>query len=293
MGLKGNRRLLPASLAGAAALAGYAAGRSGFPWAWTAAIVCVILVTFVFVRRGRKSGADTEAGPEPALVGRLASSVSHEFNNLLTAILGYSEVVLTRLSADDGNRPFLEEIRKAALRASEATGRLAAYGQRADSPESGPPASLPEFGKPEPGEADLASLRAAAGTPVTVLVVEDEESVLALVRSVLEARGYAVLEASGAREAMYIHENHPGRIDLLLTDIVLSGKSGREIARDLTELRPELRVIFMSGYADALIRNELERNSAAFLRKPFSPAILLEAVRQALESSRAPSESPA
>jgi DNA-binding NarL/FixJ family response regulator len=103
-----------------------------------------------------------------------------------------------------------------------------------------------------------------------------------------------VLEASGAREAMYVHENHAGRIDLLLTDVMLPGKSGRELARELLEVRPATKIIFMSGYTeDSVIRTELERSKAAlFLGKPFSPTLLGHTVRAALEGRPAPVETP-
>jgi signal transduction histidine kinase len=128
----------------------------------------------------------------------------------------------------------------------------------------------------------------------TILVVEDEENVRSLVRHVLEGQGYVVLEASGAREAMYVHENHAGRIDLLLTDVMLPGKSGRELARELLEVRPATKIIFMSGYTeDSVIRTELERSKAAlFLGKPFSPTLLGHTVRAALEGRPAPVETP-
>ena len=142
-----------------------------------------------------------------------------------------------------------------------------------------------------PGSEAAAQMPAAMAPKETVLVVEDEENVRNLVRHVLEAQGYEVLDASGAREAMYMHENHPGRIDLLLTDIVLSGKSGREIAREFAELRPGIKVIFMSGYADdTLMRSELEKNRALFMGKPFTPSRLLHKVRAALDGVTAPAE---
>ncbi|MDB5049609.1 MAG: Blue-light-activated protein [Fibrobacteres bacterium] len=127
----------------------------------------------------------------------------------------------------------------------------------------------------------------------TILVVEDEENVRRLVRLVLEAQGYRVLDASGAREALYIHENHSAPIDLLLTDIVLSGKSGREVARELQELRPGIRVIFMSGYTDdTVMRSELEKSNALFMAKPFTPTRLLQKVRSALDGVDAAAEIP-
>ncbi|GEM_PF-6154153 len=134
--------------------------------------------------------------------------------------------------------------------------------------------------EPTPAEAESGQGKTRTET---ILVVEDEENVRKLVRHVLAAQGYTVLEASGAREAMYMHEHHPGPIHLLLTDIVLSGKSGREIAKEFLELRPGIRVVYMSGYTDDTgFRKELEKSNAQFLGKPFTPTRLLQKVRDAL-----------
>jgi len=128
----------------------------------------------------------------------------------------------------------------------------------------------------------------------TVLVVEDEDNVRNLVRQVLEAQGYTVLEASGAREALYMYENHSGSLDLLLTDIVLSGKSGRELAKELRELSPGLRVVFMSGYTDdEVVRGGIGTPKSLFLAKPFSHDQLTHTVRAALKGSQAPVVAPA
>ena len=127
-----------------------------------------------------------------------------------------------------------------------------------------------------------------SGSAETVLMVEDEESVRKLVRIVLEEAGFNVLEASGAREALYTHENHSGGIDLLLTDIVLSGKSGREIAKEFLELRPGIRVIYMSGYTDdAVVRHGLVAEGARFLQKPFTPLALLTAINDCFTDTQA------
>ena len=117
----------------------------------------------------------------------------------------------------------------------------------------------------------------------TILVVEDEDLVRKMIKTVLKSQGYTILEACGARDATYIRENHPGTIDLLLTDIVLSGKSGREIAREFRENMPAIRIIYMSGYTgDSTFRAELEKTNALFLEKPFSTDSLVENVTQIL-----------
>jgi signal transduction histidine kinase/ActR/RegA family two-component response regulator len=127
----------------------------------------------------------------------------------------------------------------------------------------------------------------------TVLVVEDEENVRHLVGSVLGSKGYQVLEASGAREAMYIHENHPGPIHYLLTDVIMPGRSGRELARDLQRARPGIRTIFMSGYTDdVLLQQGLEASKALFLGKPFTPKDLLRKFAEAEDRVAAPAPRP-
>ncbi|MBW8886120.1 MAG: MASE1 domain-containing protein [Fibrobacteres bacterium] len=381
-------------------------------------------------------------------VGRLAGGVAHDFNNLLTAINGYSEVVLARLPAEDPNRAFVEEIRKAGDRAALVTQQLLAFSRKQvivpsvldlnavildlekmlsrlidpsiefkvetgsigkvkadpgqvaqvvmnlvlngrDAMPSGGVLSIATRNaevtgresdfhlKPEPGSYVCVEVRdsgigmdmtvkdrlfepffstkqngAAAGKGTglglstvygimeqskgglkvaseegrgasfiayfprcvedwtgrapgriettapgrpseTVLVVEDEDNVRNLVRQVLEAQGYMVLEASGAREALYMYENHSGRLDLLLTDIVLSGKSGRELAKELRELNPGLRVVFMSGYTDdEVVRGGVGTPQSLFLAKPFSHGQLTHIVRSALEGAKAPAEAP-
>jgi CheY-like chemotaxis protein len=96
------------------------------------------------------------------------------------------------------------------------------------------------------------------GSPATILVVEDEEEVRALARDVLEMNGYTVLEARDAEDAVRLGESHPGVIDLLITDVVMPGMSGPELARRL-RAPPDLRVLCMSGYPRARGRVEARR----------------------------------
>jgi CheY-like chemotaxis protein len=120
----------------------------------------------------------------------------------------------------------------------------------------------------------------------TVLLVEDEASVLLFARSVLATSGYRVIEARHAEEALVIAERHPGTIHLLLTDLVMPGLSGVELARRLVALKPGLRVITMSGYADTLLHKGILTPGTAFLSKPFTPETLLGKVRETLEGGK-------
>jgi CheY-like chemotaxis protein len=125
----------------------------------------------------------------------------------------------------------------------------------------------------------------SVGGSETVLLVEDEEAVRRLARLVLEKMGYRVLEAASAEEAFSVATGHSGGIDLLLTDSVMPGMSGPDLARSLRPRRPEMRVLFMSGYTDdAIVRHGLLEPTEAFLQKPFTPDVLARKVRDVLDS---------
>jgi CheY-like chemotaxis protein len=116
-----------------------------------------------------------------------------------------------------------------------------------------------------------------------ILVVEDELAVRVLVRRVLERMGYDVIEASSGQEALELVRRNRPRLDLLLTDVVMPGMSGRELADELAVLQPDLRVLYMSGYTDeAIVHHGVLNPGVAFLEKPFTPDALLRKLREVL-----------
>ena len=120
----------------------------------------------------------------------------------------------------------------------------------------------------------------------TILLVEDDGAVRELVRSMLTGKGYSVLTAETSREVETLCEKHSGRIHLLLTDLILPGVSGREIAKRVSALRPEVKVLFMSGYTDdSMIHRNGFDSSFAFLAKPFSSTTLALKVREVLDGN--------
>jgi CheY-like chemotaxis protein len=120
-----------------------------------------------------------------------------------------------------------------------------------------------------------------------VLVVEDDPGLLRLVKLTLVGHGYAVLGAADGDEAMAIATDHDGEIDLLLTDVVLPGPGGRDVARGIRELRPDIEVLFMSGYAENFVIHHGHVDAdVALLVKPFTPAQLLRRAHEILAPGR-------
>jgi two-component system cell cycle sensor histidine kinase/response regulator CckA len=137
--------------------------------------------------------------------------------------------------------------------------------------ESAPPAGPPHW---------------ALGGGETILVAEDDPELRKLIAEVLRREGYNVLPAAHAQEALQICQQYPGRIDLLLTDVVMPALGGRELAERALGCRPSLKVLYMSGYADrAVVENGILPQEEVFLEKPFTKETLLRKLRQALETA--------
>jgi signal transduction histidine kinase/ligand-binding sensor domain-containing protein len=125
----------------------------------------------------------------------------------------------------------------------------------------------------------------AGGGSETVLLVEDEDAVRLLASRVLQRAGYTVLTAASGEEAMEVTARYMGPIDLLLTDVVMPGMSGRELAQQLLPQRPGMRLLYTSGYTeDATVRHGVSGLATAFLEKPFGPDALTRKVREVLEA---------
>jgi two-component system cell cycle sensor histidine kinase/response regulator CckA len=120
----------------------------------------------------------------------------------------------------------------------------------------------------------------------TVLLAEDEPAVCDLVRAILSSRGYTVLSARLPQEAERIAETHQGKIDLLLTDVIMPGMSGAELSKRIARRIPGIKLLFMSGYIDdSVVRQGIGENETAFLQKPFTPVSLAKKVREVLDGA--------
>jgi len=143
-----------------------------------------------------------------------------------------------------------------------------------------------------PSEREVEAVRKLAPAPVlsgseTILLIEDEEHVRAVSRAILARSGYKVVEVQNPAEAIEFCGKPSKPIHLVLTDIVMPKMSGPELAKQLRALRPEIKVLYMSGYTDdTIIRHGMLDPKTAFLQKPFTPEDLLRKVRDVLDGRR-------
>jgi CheY-like chemotaxis protein len=144
-----------------------------------------------------------------------------------------------------------------------------------------------------PGVAKAAEAAVENGPPVrvrggseTILLVEDEPVLRELVREILQAYDYRVIEAGSGVEALRVWDEHNGQVDLLLTDMVMpEGLSGSELAAQLRRRKPSLRVVFTSGYSPEALGRDFSHGDTVFLSKPYLPPQLAQLVRQSLDAA--------
>ena len=195
------------------------------------------------------------------------SEIIHDFNNLFTAIMVYSGLLNSKLRNDDPLRRYTDEIMGAARRGSQ---RLAEFHAGSHS---------------EPAEPDVDTAQDVAemeNKKSTLLLVEDEELVRCSVDAALSMRGYKILPAANAEEALAAAQNYPGEIQLMVTDLSLPVTSGVELAQIIRTVRPHIKVLFVSGSGDDPRMDELVAGRESFFKKPFAPAALAHKIEELL-----------
>ncbi len=145
---------------------------------------------------------------------------------------------------------------------------------------------LPRVEAPEPSTDPEAAVLGSMQEPSAgrfILVVEDEEPVRLLILKICSQAGYDVLAARDGGEALALSDGHPGMIHLLITDVVMPGMSGRDLADEMVQRRPDTKVLYCSGYAEnAIVHHGVLETGVAFLQKPFTATTLLQRVRELL-----------
>jgi len=147
---------------------------------------------------------------------------------------------------------------------------------------------LPLHGEEAEGKVEAVEAKTPQGRGETILVVEDDVSVLHLTEKILDHLGYAVLTSAGSVEALTMAREYQGEINLLMTDVVLPEMSGRDLAGEMVKIRPDIRTLFMSGYtADIITRQGVLDKSVHFVQKPFTFDSLARKVREAMGARNA------
>jgi CheY-like chemotaxis protein len=218
-----------------------------------------------------------------AAVAGLAGSLAHDFNNLLTGIQGYARLLLDRVGPGDPIRRQLAAIVNAAARAADLASQLQAIDPGADVPTTQPAVSDPPP-PPAAGPSPVPGVAPAAPEPGrTILVVDDESSILALAKDVLELEGYRVLVARNGEEALRVYGESRGGIDLVLLDLTMPVMGGVECFRRLRTLDPAVRVVISSGFAsDSAAADMLRDGALDCLQKPWEIQALARTVAAAL-----------
>jgi CheY-like chemotaxis protein/PAS domain-containing protein len=232
-------------------------------------------------------------------LGRLAGGVAHDFNDSLTTILGYCTLLQHRQSGDAESKRCLSEVQHAAERAATLTRQLLMFSRR-PLPETASAefdlagsstrelmrkllTEAPDVHAANEAPATVSPAARGEGAGATLLLVEDEASVRAIAREMLVASGFNVLEAATGPEALAVAQRAKAPIDLVVTDVMLPGMSGGELADRLRATRPGLRVLFTSGHSDEAIgRHGVSRSDPAFLQKPFTYGAFVDKVRETL-----------
>jgi CheY-like chemotaxis protein len=242
-------------------------------------IVAALETSWVEREPGRPT-SDLEA------VGRFAGSVAHDFNDLLTAVLGRASVMISGCDPASPLHRDLSEIMAAGEQARLLTHQLMALSRQTIVGRQPPPP--PEA---TPGLRGFRRSKAPpAGTPAagqaTICVVEDDEAVRRFVTTVLEREGYHVLTATNGSECLELCRAHAGPIDLLVSDVHMPAMYGPELYLDLLRERPTLEALFISGYVERDLFLADHGRAYEFLQKPFTALELATSVRAALERRR-------
>lgn len=214
---------------------------------------------------------------------QVTGGVAHDFNNLLTVISGNLEIAARSVQSDGGADRLARVIGNAstsAQRAAVLTQQLLVHAR------GEPPDLKPAYRSPLATAAVKNGAAPVVGSVgnETILVVEDEDSVRSFLVETLQDLNYKVREAADGSAALALFESGRFHLDLLLTDIIMPGLNGRELADELHRLQPDLKVLFMTGYAGNAVGNrDQPDDDVSLLQKPLTQAALAARIREMLD----------
>jgi CheY-like chemotaxis protein len=227
----------------------------------------------------KKLEAQLRQSQKMEAIGTLAGSVAHDFNNILTTIIGNAELALMDVIKDESLRKGIEEIKKAGEKAASLTRQLLDFSRKQ--------IVQPKMkGDAEPEEKEQTPLDVPGGFE-TVLIVEDDDNLRKFAQEVLLLHGYRVLDAENGEDALRVCKKHDGQIDLMIADVVMPKMIGREAAERLQPLYPQMKVIYVSGYTDnTIVHHGVLAPGLNFLEKPFTLEGLARKVRETLDAEK-------
>ncbi len=230
-------------------------------------------------------------------LGRYASTIAHDLNNLLVGILGNAGLALMDLSSFSSCRPLIQEVEEAALRAASLANEMVSFTGKIQAAVSAQEADVSDRvaadrlatdgGVPDRG--GRISMPATSGMgwrgEGLLMVVDDEPMVRVLAQRVLEKFGFQVMTAEDGRQAIEVFRPHAREFAGVLLDVTMPHLDGAATFRELRKIRPGLKVILSSGYDEhEATRRIVDEGLAGFLHKPYMPMDLIEKVREVLES---------
>lgn len=195
---------------------------------------------------------------------------THELNNLVAVLMGHVDALSRALEGTDPRRKHLESLQETLARSENVARRISLMASGQDA------AQMLEAARPSDEKSAL------RGTE-TILLVDDEVSLRGVTGRFISMNGYKVMEAANAQEALAAFDKAP--VDILVTDMMMSGVGGVDLARRLRARKPDLKVVFLSGHsADEMRRQAGDAVPADFITKPFRPKDLLSRLRDILDS---------
>ncbi|MGY3604900.1 MULTISPECIES: response regulator [unclassified Bradyrhizobium] len=217
---------------------------------------------------------------------QVTGGVAHDFNNLLTVISGNLEIAARSVQSDGGAKR--DRLARVIGNASNSAQRAAVLTQQLLTHARGEPPDLkPAYQPPLPTavpvKEDAVPVVGSAGNE-TILVVEDEASVRSFLVETLQDLNYKVREAADGSAALALFKGGRFHVDLLLTDIIMPGLNGRELADELHRIQPDLKVLFMTGYAGNAVGGEdRPDDDVSLLQKPLTQTVLAARIREMLD----------